>query len=242
MLILRRSVRFAINTRTNGPDPAPSATNGYAGIPVMKGLARFYEVNVSCAGEVAPGSGYLVNIKDVDRAVRGVVIPGLELACEGEQDPAALLASFLPPLDEALGGKCVSLRWNLSPYYSLEMTRSDLNTVLLRQRFDFAASHRLHNPSLSDVENRELFGKCNHPAGHGHNYQFEPCLAIPLAGGVPPLSLGQLESICDETLVQPFDHKHLNIDTAEFNIERGGLNPTVENIARTFYDLLAAAL
>jgi 6-pyruvoyltetrahydropterin/6-carboxytetrahydropterin synthase len=244
MLILRRSVRFAINTRTEAVDPAFPGSNGFAGIPAMRGLARFYEVNVACAGEPHPASGYLVNIKDVDRAVRDTIIPRLEAACatNPDQDPASILPSLLPPLDEALGGCCTALRWYLSPYYCLEMARHDLTTVLLRQKFDFAASHRLHIPSLSDEDNRAIFGKCNHPGGHGHNYQFEPCLAIPLASGAPTYSLAELEALCDEVLIQPFDHKHLNQDTAEFDIERGGLNPTVENIARTFYDLLAAAL
>jgi 6-pyruvoyltetrahydropterin/6-carboxytetrahydropterin synthase len=218
----------------------------------MKGLARYYELNVRCSGTPDPASGYLINIKDIDRAVRAAVLPRIASACmqAPETEPASLLPALLPPLDDLLRASATpgtqirlgSLRWMLSPYYSLEMSRAELSTVLLRQKFDFAASHRLHVPSLSDEENRTIFGKCNHPGGHGHNYQFEPCIAIPLEDGRPALTLEQIETIAHKTLIEPFDHKHLNLDTHEFNIDKGGVNPTVENIARVFYDLLDAAL
>jgi len=132
------------------------------------------------------------------------------------------------------------LGWRLTPTYVLEadMTTAPSPRLLLRQRFDFAAAHRLHVPSLSDAENRAAFGKCNNPSGHGHNYQVEPCVAVPHGAS---FGLLDLERITGERVVEAFDHKHLNADTREF-AAADGLNPSVENIARVFFDRLAPAV
>jgi 6-pyruvoyltetrahydropterin/6-carboxytetrahydropterin synthase len=111
----------------------------------------------------------------------------------------------------------------------------------LRQKFDFAASHRLHNPTLSDDENRRLYGKRNNPRGHGHNYQFEPCIEVEAGEGAPAFTLEMLETLAKQAILDRFDHRHLNEDTAEFR-QPGGLNPSVENIAKVFYDLLRAEM
>lgn len=117
------------------------------------------------------------------------------------------------------------------------------DTVLMRQQFDFAAAHRLHCPHLSAEANRELFGKCNNPRGHGHNYRVEPCVELNLAGNDrPAFTLQDLERVTATTIIDRFDHTHLNEDTAEFNVEQGGLNPSVENIAKVCYGLLKPVL
>jgi len=136
-----------------------------------------------------------------------------------------------------MSGLLGAVTWRLSPYYSVAMDAADTSTALLRQKFDFAAAHRLHNPSLSEVENRQLFGKCNLPSGHGHNYQVEPCVAVEV-GGACRFGLVQLEEITGRVIIERFDHKHLNLDCPEF-AQPGGVNPTVENIARVCYELLA---
>lgn len=115
---------------------------------------------------------------------------------------------------------------------------SDPGVVLLRQKFDFAAAHRLHVPGWTDEENRRAFGKCNNARGHGHNYQVEPCVAIRLDAPVPTFTLQHLEAITDAAVIQRFDHKHLNEDTSEF-ATIGGLNPSVENIAKIVFGILA---
>lgn len=107
--------------------------------------------------------------------------------------------------------------------------------VELTQCFEFSASHRLHVPHLSEEENRRVFGKCNNPGGHGHNYQVE----VTVAGDVSPktgavLPLPEFESIVKREVIDRFDHKHLNTDTLEF----AELNPSVENIARRVWELL----
>lgn len=228
-------------------NPAPAAglgNNGYAGTPTPRGLPRFYEFEIRCIGRADPATGYLVDIKSVDAAVTASVAPLLARACSETPDaePEQLLPEMTAALRPALPAELLSLRWRLTPYYSVEVEAARSSTVLIRQKFDFAASHRLNVPMLSEDENRALFGKCNNPAGHGHNYQVEPCIAVEL--GQPPehaFTLPDLERLTDETIIRPFDHKNLNTDTREFR-EPGGINPSVENIASVFYHLLNAAI
>jgi len=245
MLELSRSVRFCIN-----PAPAPAGSgrdpNGFAGSPSLRGLGRYFEARVHCTGEIDRTSTYLIDIKEVDRAIHSAVVPVLHDACASrpETEPAALMPALVAPLAAAIGPRLRSLQIFPTPYHSLEMTAADQNTVLLRQKFDFSASHRLHIPSLSDEENRRLFGKCNHPSGHGHNYQIEPCIAVTLGAVKPAMGLGQLERLVEETIIKKFDHKYLNTDTTEFRTGPGesGVNPSVENIAKVCFELLGAAV
>jgi 6-pyruvoyltetrahydropterin/6-carboxytetrahydropterin synthase len=109
--------------------------------------------------------------------------------------------------------------------------------VRVSLRFEFSAAHRLHAATLSDEENRAIFGRCNNPNGHGHNYELE----VTVAG--EPDSRGQVVSITDlqravnQHVIDVFDHKHLNLDCPEF-AEKTGINPTVENIARVIWTRL----
>ena len=102
------------------------------------------------------------------------------------------------------------------------------------EKFEFAASHRLHNPKLSDEENRRRFGKCNNPNGHGHNYE----LAVALRGRPKAdellIDVSAFEKIVKETVLDRFDHKNLNLEVAEFR----EVIPTVENISMVIYRML----
>jgi len=99
----------------------------------------------------------------------------------------------------------------------------------------FNSAHRLHNPSLSDAQNEQLFGKCNRPNYHGHNYD----LIVKVTGEIDPISgyvidMKVLADIVKDNIEEKFDHRNLNLDTEEFR----DLNPTAENIARVIYDIL----
>ncbi len=99
----------------------------------------------------------------------------------------------------------------------------------------FNAAHRLHNPALDADTNRELFGLCNNPNYHGHNYE----LIVRLAGEVDPKTgyvydMKLLNELIEREITERFDHRNLNLDTEEFR----DLNPTAENIARVIYELL----
>ena len=248
---LTRTVRFCVNDPPRGSAPraeaateavgSRSAANGFGGRPAMAGLGRYYELDVRCAGAPDPVTGYLVNIKDVDVAARRAAIPIVELACRTapSTEPGEIVGTLIPRLDAELGGIVTGVTWRLTPTYSVSAEKHDMGVITIRQRFDFAASHRLHVESLSDDDNRRIFGKCNNPSGHGHNYQVEPAVDVRLdESGRLGFSLAQLEALTDRCVVERFDHKHLNTDTSEFS-GAGGVNPSVEHIAAVCYELLA---
>ena len=245
---LTRTVRLHINPAGTELGSPPRSGNTYAGFPTPVGFAAFCEVEVGVAGEPDPVTGYVLDIRVIDGATRRVLLPALNEAYRASPpvDVGRWLCEHAPALAAALPRPLRSLRLRLTPLLSYEVhmpptatTLTTPTTVLLRQRFDFAASHRLHVPTMTDEENRALFGKCNNVHGHGHNYQIEPCVAISISSGGSGISVGQLEEVCSRVILARFDHKHLNEDTQEFNLARGGVNPSVENIARVFHDLLA---
>lgn len=99
----------------------------------------------------------------------------------------------------------------------------------------FNAAHRLYNPEWTNERNDAVFGKCNNPSFHGHNYE----LVVKITG-VPDkdtgyvMDLKMLSDLIRDEILGRFDHKNLNLDTVEFR----NLNPTAENIAIVIYDLL----
>lgn len=104
--------------------------------------------------------------------------------------------------------------------------------VELGRRYRFAASHRLHNPNLSEEENCRLYGKCNNPYGHGHNYELELRLSgeIDAATGMIA-NLADLDRFVEQKILEPFDHKSLNDDVAELKDRV----PTTENLCIEIY-------
>ncbi len=105
--------------------------------------------------------------------------------------------------------------------------------VEITRREEFSASHRLHNPRLSDAENRRLYGVCNNLHGHGHNYEVE----VTVRGEVPGdtgmvMNLTDLMRILREKVIQRIDHKHLNHDVEFLK----GVIPTAENVAIALWD------
>ncbi len=237
--MLSRTVRFCIN-----PDGSADGPNGFGGRPAMRGLGRYYELTCTLRGNPDPQTGYIVGIQEIDSAVRKSLIPFIADACRTSPhtEPAALLPSLWELAEAAFAHPLQRLSWSLTPTYRVEMTMTDRLAspprVLIRQKFDFAAAHRLHSPELSAEENRATFGKCNNPSGHGHNYQIEPAVALPvaLADG---FSLASLEQIVEDHVIDVFDHKHLNTDTPDFDPARGGMIPSVEHIAMVCFDRLA---
>lgn len=105
--------------------------------------------------------------------------------------------------------------------------------VIRRSRFN--AAHRLHNPIWSEDKNKEIFGKCNNPSYHGHNYTLYVKVTGPIdesTGYVMDMKI--LDDLIEEHVVNKFDHRNLNLDTEEFK----NLNPTAENIAVVIWKLL----
>lgn len=111
--------------------------------------------------------------------------------------------------------------------------------VSLTRAVHFSASHRLHVPQLSTAKNRKIFGKCNNPAGHGHNYIAE----VSVTGEVDPMTgmvfnLDTLKKILDATVMKQFDHRNLNLEVQVFK----KVNPTAENIAIEIHRMVSAKL
>ena len=112
-------------------------------------------------------------------------------------------------------------------------------TIRLTRRFRFAASHRLHSPQLSEEENGSLYGKCNNPYGHGHNYVVEVTVRGPVDSQLGRVAdLEQLDQLVHANIVKQFDHRNLNEDVAEFS---GPLVPTTENLAAVVQARLSTA-
>ncbi len=109
------------------------------------------------------------------------------------------------------------------------------NKVAVFRKEHFNAAHRLHNPAWDAEKNYSVFGKCNNPNYHGHNYD----LIVKVIGEPNPetgyvIDLKMLSDLIKENVLIKFDHKNLNLDTKEFK----DLNPTAENIAIVIYKIL----
>ncbi len=117
------------------------------------------------------------------------------------------------------------------------MNKIDRIAVVRREHFN--AAHRLHNKNWSNAKNKAVFGKCNNPNYHGHNYDLE----VKVIGNIDPetgyvIDMKILSDIIKDKVLDRFDHKNLNLDTEEFR----DLNPTAEHIAAVIYNLLKTEL
>lgn len=110
-------------------------------------------------------------------------------------------------------------------------------TVIRKSRFN--AAHRLYVKSWSEEENNKVFGLCNNPNFHGHNYHLE----VSVTGEIDPVTgyvidLKIVKDLIQSEVIEPFDHRNLNLDTKEFE----NLIPTAENIAMVIYNKLRAKM
>ena len=245
MFRLTREVRFAVN---DPPTPV-AGTNGFAAVPPVVGLGRYFALRVTVAGRLDPASSYLTNIKQIDAAVRERGVATVAAFVRDRAAPSRLVSTLHRQLASAWGAGLTleSVELSLSPFLCYAAHTPELPMVRLSQKFEFSATHRLHNPALADADNCRLYGKCNNPHGHGHNYEVQVTLR-----GSPDATTGLLidipafERIVARTVIERFDHKNLNVEVPEFRDGPGasgqGLVPTVENIAMTIYKLLKPPL
>ncbi len=188
-------------------------------------------------------TGYLVGIQEIDAAVRTGAGPLLAdwLNARSARPDAAAAARALADATQAHlppGILLTAVTWLPGPFADITWSLDMPDHAILAERFDFSASHRLHCPERSDEENRRLFGKCNNPSGHGHNYRIEVGIRVPAGAGAAGFPEGRLDAAVRREVIDRFDHKHLNSDCPEF----ARLNPSVENIARVCHALLEPAL
>ncbi|MBI1825772.1 MAG: 6-carboxytetrahydropterin synthase [Planctomycetes bacterium] len=218
------------------------AINSWAGTTMNPPTSAFWVIRAILEGEIDRQSGYLCDIKIIDDLVRANVQPVITRS----NGPPLSLRNVCEELQGALAnadcpvprnGSLIALELHLSPYTRVRVGRRNF-MVKLTQSFEFAASHRLNCANLSESENRRLFGKCNYPHGHGHNYILEVTIEgepNERSGGV--LDLPSFDRVVRERVIDPFDHRNLNVECAEF----ADTNPTVENIASVIWQRLTGA-
>lgn len=242
---LAREVRFSIDRDwvlgahgEEGFEHALPVTNSWGGWPSAVGISPYLTLRIEVSGIPDAQTGYLVNIRELDLLLRLNAIPlaAKRLDAEGVGlTGVGLVRGVRDAIHPGIPPQCrlESLRLWTTPFLSYAILESEPAMVELTQSFEFSASHRLHVPSLSDEDNRRIFGKCNNPRGHGHNYQLEVTIAD--AGATAPsLPLPDFEARVKREVIDRLDHKHLNEDVPEF----ATTNPSVENIARVVWDLL----
>ena len=250
MISLSRTIRFCLNDPTppavadefdhNSALPStPPRHNGFSAWPAMRGMGRYYQLHVRCDGEPDPTTGYFISIKLIDRAVSTTVMPYLQQLINTADSTSTipmghLMCQLIGLLQNPLEQTVTQTRLDLTPYYSLTIRSRDMDHVLIRQQYEFAAAHRLHTDQLSEQENQRVFGKCNNPSGHGHNYRLEVVVKAPIDPEGHTTPVDAIDALIDEVVIQKLDHKHLNLDVPQFE----HLNPSVEHIAMVIYGMV----
>ena len=113
-----------------------------------------------------------------------------------------------------------------------------MQTAYFGRRYLLSASHRLHSDTLSQQANRETYGKCNNPHGHGHNYVVEVLVGGSVDGDTGMVvNMARLDEVVQTSILQRFDHTNLNLDPLFVNQV-----PTTENLCRAVYTVLKDAL
>ena len=183
-----------------------------------------FVLDLTVEGQIDPRTGMVVNIKRIDDVLRERIVGKFdqrsindEIPEFEEQAPSLenLMVYIRDDLKDNLPAECtfVGLRLEEMPTFFGEL---DTKMTLTRS-YEFAASHRLHSPSMTDQENIDLFGKCNNPAGHGHNYILEVTIeGVPDPRSGMMVDLEALDDVVNAEVVDRYDHKNLNEDLPEF--------------------------
>ncbi|WP_394794539.1 6-carboxytetrahydropterin synthase [Armatimonas sp.] len=239
-LALRRKAMFSAAHAYWFPDRSDEENRALFGKWASKwGHGHNYDVEVTVIGELDESSGMVVNITDVDRALKRALKPLRDKHLTYEVPHFAThppttenIALFLADafsrefVDPAARLSKITVWETPTLSATLDFQESDTMVALTRS-IDFAAAHRLHAPGLSESENLAIFGKCNNPKGHGHNYGVEITVI-----GEPDLATGMivdllaLDAVLEREIMARYDHKHLNDDTEDFR----AANPTSENL------------
>ena len=199
---------------------------------------------VTTSGPVNPPTGMVVNIKDIDEVLQGRLVQkfaqkSINDEVEGFVDKTPCLENLLPfirdQIGELPGGVVLEhLLLEETPTFYGEWSK-DGDSVTLTRVYEFAASHRLQQDAFPREENERLYGKCNNPHGHGHNYVLEVTV-----GGEPDPQTGfvadieSLDRIVTEHVLDRYDHKHLNTDVPEL----AGKVPTSEVVVTEIFRAL----
>lgn len=211
------------------------------------GHGHDYTLEVMVKGHLNSESGIVVNITDIDKVVKSFVQNELDGKFLNKEIPyfkgnIPTTENIISYIWDSLEGKidhCDLHKIRLRENDFLYSEKEGDSMVRLTRKYHFCTAHRLNSDQLSKEENLALFGKCNNPYGHGHNYYLE----VTVSGKPDPVTgmitnLADLDEVVEEEIMKRFDHKNLNLDTEEFK----ELNPTSENVAVVTWDLLSPKL
>ncbi len=208
------------------------------------GHGHNYELFVSMEGDLDE-YGMVLNLSDVKPVIKEQVTSQLDFSFLNEawpefQDTLPTTENVARIIWQRLAPHLPLVRIQLfeNPELWADYTGDDMEAYLTIKTH-FSAAHRLANPKLSMEENKEIYGKCARPHGHGHNYHLE----VTVKGNIDPRTgmladLVDVQKIIDEHVVEPFDHTFLNKDIPYF----AEVVPTAENIAVHIRSLLAAPM
>lgn len=236
---LMREVRCFPTARIGGDQ----AINRWAGSAGGDCLEVYWTLRAIVSGEPDTRSGYLCNIKQIDQLLNETVVPHLQHDPEDSNQPSGIASAIRRVFPLAVqhcpsSVNLESLELFVSPYTRFMVVDGEKEMVRLTRSFEFSAAHRLHCEQFSEEENRNIFGKCGNPHGHGHNYVVEVTVSgMPDSQSGMLIPMNEFDHIVYERVITRYDHKHLNIECAEFQ----QLNPSVENIARSIWDRLCDA-
>lgn len=236
---LGRQIRFSINPFLDEEQPGD---NSYASKPCGEGLALYLGLWVELAGEPDEETGFVVNVIDIDKGVRELVLPVFverikesykRCAHVSIKDLYVMLCDCWGALEEKFHPAVLnSVGLELNPNRKIALMSEDIKMLYFSEKFEFAAMHTLWNDKFSDEKNFEIFGKCANRAGHGHNYVVE--VTVKQGGARAEFSVAGMQRIVAERFIEIVDHKNLNVDVADFRDK----NPTVENITRVGWERL----
>lgn len=211
------------------------------------GHGHNYILQVMVRGDLNPEDGMVINLTDLDSLLKTEILENYDHKHLNKQHPVFAENPHILPtcenitieiwqsLDSSLPNgilhrvRLYENATHFADYYGEDMM------VYHTKVYEFSAAHRLHSHLLSEEENREIFGKCNNPAGHGHNYILE----ITIKGDVDAKTglladLNLIDNVVEKEVFGRFDYKHLNLDTPEFET----VNPTSENFVKVLWDVL----
>jgi 6-pyruvoyltetrahydropterin/6-carboxytetrahydropterin synthase len=256
VVVVTKRVTFCAAHWYYRPDWSPERNNAtFYACANRHAHGHNYELELAVAGPCQPDTGMVVNLNEVKQWLHTHVVQPLDHKNLNMQVP--FFADHIPTLENLVGYIWQQLTPVVADHAGLTLhslrlvenetlyvTALDANTMtaptapalMLSRRYDFSAAHRLYNPAFTDAQNEQVFGLCNNPNGHGHNYDVEITLT-----GQPDLDTGmlvdivQLDDLVKREIISQVDHKHLNLDVPFF----AGINPTAENIAVVFWHRLA---
>lgn len=203
-----------------------------------------YVLEVATEG-VQDKTGMVVNIKTIDDEIRDKIVQQFDGKSINDEIPN--FRTRTPTLEniveyvkgqlgnEVAGAELVGLRLEETPEFWATIEKKNNWKMTLTRTYEFAASHRLHIPTLPDEENTRMFGKCANPAGHGHNYLLE----VTVSGKTDPetgmaVDLLAIDEAVNKLVVDRYDHKNFNEDLPEF----AGKVTTTETVVQQIWDAL----